>query len=901
MATLVLCLLLVLYANGALCQMDSYFLPKTIKPIRYNLTVAPDTYNTEAGLFYGNVNIDIEILENTRNVTIHVKSLTIYTALLTITDMKRRKRVGIVGTSEDTEREFYIIYLNEELEKGKRYMLTFGKYTGTLHNDMEGLFYAKYINAQNETKYMVVTEFEPSDARRTFPCFDEPALKATFILNIIRESTLMSASNEELHYTTYLGHGLYRDTYKETVPMSTYLLAFVVSEFRYYQKHPGIRMIMRPDAIAEGSMIYMLDESVKLLKVIEAYTGIPYVLKKLDMLGVPEEYFLDGAMENWGLVIYNEKYLVCTDRSHTMDIQKCATFSAHEFAHQWFGNLVSPKSWHYMWLSEGFAAYFQYFVTALAEPTWRLDEQYVVEEYQSSLRSDTAPLTEPINFVFTSPEMFPSSQIYYYKASAVIRMTEHFLTNRIFVQSLRSYLNNHKFGATVPSDLFREYQRAINRARKSHLLGGYTVNQILNSWYTNVGHPLVTVTRNYHSGTIAFTQQTFYKNGDTDGNLWYIPITYYLHKSGPRSFSDTTTDMWLVNATGTINNRFDDDWIIVNKHVIGYYRVNYDSENWRRVTNFLRTQDLKIIPPTNRAQLLDDAIYLAQCSKLDFEVALNVTTYLYRETDYIPIKSFLTNIEDLDRNLASKPEYDLFKTYIKWLLRKAYKKIGLQESPHDGHVDRLLRRLLAEWMCKFEDESCQQVGIQHVRRWRSSGVLHLSPDLQQFILCGGIQIATEDEWNFVLQRYYLTKDSNLKTQLIRGLSCIDKTSMIINFLDIIFTFKNAITPEDRSIAVGSMMQFSDNGMDTALKYFIEKRYPKSTYKANFNAVSMVIALPSRYQYQIDILKRQQGSINLPVYFYNDEALTDDELFFGIQVAHWLQIYSKDVIQSSHLH
>ncbi|KAK4880865.1 hypothetical protein RN001_004184 [Aquatica leii] len=879
------------------CQMEGYFLPKNVKPIRYNLTIAPNTFNVQQGYFYGSITIDIEALENTSNITLHAKELTINKYLIRVTDVNNNK-IRLRNTTEDESKEFYILHLKDELKKGRRYIIMFGKYTGTLLNDKAGFFYAKYKDQNNNSKYMVVTEFEPTDARKTFPCFDEPHLKATFIVNIIRQGSYLSASNEELLSTRHLGNNLYLDTFKETVLMSTYILAFTVCEFKYTKTNDRIRLLVRPETLEDGSTEFMLDEAAKLLRNIETYTGIPYTLKKLDLLAIPEKYFLDGAMENWGLVIYNEKYLICSNSSSLTDKQKCATYSGHEFAHQWFGNLVTPKSWNYVWLSEGFAAYFQYFVTALVEPTWRLDEQYVVEELQSCFRSDIAPFTEPMNYIFADSDDFPSSIIYYYKASAVIRMTEHFLTHDLFVQSLRTYLRKYMFDSTVPDDLFNEYQKSINDANANHLLGGLTVHQILNPWVTNVGHPIVTVTRNYQTGQITFTQKTFDKTEEIDKNIWPIPITYYVNGIGPRSFVDTTTDFWLTERSFTIQTPINNEWILLNKHMIGYYRVTYDETNWKRITKFLQTNDITVIPPVNRAQLIDDVIFLSQSLQLNFELALNLTTYLSRETDYIPMSSFSTNFIDLDRSLSSKPEYNIFKNYVKWIFDASYKSVGLREKPYDTHIDKLLRILVAKWMCRFGDANCQNLGIDYLTQWQTTGILNIPIDLQFPLLCGAVQISNAPSWNFLLQQYYLTKDRNVKTNLIKALGCTNEKSKIINFMEIIYNLDNNISPEDRSSAIGSMMLFSDEGMGTVLDYLINTNTSDKRYKEAFSPVSAVVGLSSAYESKLNILKKSKRLIELPIFFYTDESLTEDELLFMEETSKWLQKYSKIIMERS---
>ncbi|KAF5272301.1 hypothetical protein FQR65_LT04958 [Abscondita terminalis] len=885
------------YVVSVWCQMDGYFLPKTVKPIRYNLTIGPDTFDINRGLLFGSVTIDVEALENTNNITLHSRNLKINKYGIIVKDCNGNK-LKLEDATEDEEKQFYIIHLKEHLVRGEKYQVIISKYVGSMLNEKAGFYYAKYKDSNDNDKYMAVTEFEPTDARRTFPCFDEPHLKATFIINIVREASYISASNQELLSTKYLRNNLYLDTFKETLPMSTYIVAFTVTEFKYTKKNENVRILGRPEAVEDGSMEYVLDNSVKLLKNLEMYTRIPYALKKLDLLAVPSDYFLDGAMENWGLIVYNEKYLLCTNTSSSIDKQKCVTYSGHEFAHQWFGNLVSPKSWHYMWLSEGFAAYIQYFVTALVEPTWRLDEQYVVDQLQSCFRSDIPPLTEAINYEFTDSEDFPSSVIYYYKASAVIRMIEHVVTNNLFVKSLQMYLQIFKFDSTVPDDLFNVFEKVIDDAKVQQLLGGLTFHQFIDPWVTNKGHPLVNVSRDYKTGDITFTQRTFAKKDEAGESIWPIPITYFLSGIGPQSFNETMTDFWFTKKSTTIQTFSNFDWVLVNKHMIGYYRTMYDTTNWKRLIHHLQTNDINVIPPVNRAQLIDDAIYYSQLSLLDVELALNLTTYLNRETDYIPINAFLTNIVDLDHSLTSKSEYAIFKNYIKLTLNASYKNVGLTERAEDTHIDRLHRVQLAEWMCRFEDPYCQKVGSDYLNSWEKTGMLQIPTDLQFSLLCGAIQISTPASWKFLLNQYYSCKDGNIKSQLIKALGCTTEESKINHFMDIIYELNDNITPDDRSLAVGSIMQFSEKGLNTVLDYLINVDVSNKTLEDAFSPVEAIIGLSSHHDHQLTVLKKTKNLMDLPIFFYTEESLSDEEMLFYDETAKWLQRYRTKIVEQS---
>ncbi|KAF2898340.1 hypothetical protein ILUMI_07834 [Ignelater luminosus] len=362
-------ILLVLVSVVALNMVSSevYRLPNNIKPIRYYLTFEPQLNLTKPYKYipyYGSVTMELKILENTRNITFNKKRLEIDESSIKVLN-KAGKELKVIATSSNAVEEMYTVQMKRELIKNKTYTLEINNFHNNLSHDGLGFFRAYYRlhneeTGEAESRLLAATHFQPAGARIAFPCFDEPAIKAKFIVSLIRKKGFNSVSNEALESTKDLGDGRFKDTFKETPLMSTYILAFAVSDYEF--KSLGkFRILAKSSAIKNNETDFALDTSIKTLKALEEYTGVNFVIDKMDQFAVPDSYFRYYAMENWGLVIYGESHLL-RSKTHDSadDYQRTTLMISHEFGHQWFGNLVTPAWWDYMWMSESFAAYFQY-------------------------------------------------------------------------------------------------------------------------------------------------------------------------------------------------------------------------------------------------------------------------------------------------------------------------------------------------------------------------------------------------------------------------------------------------------------------------------------------------------------------------------------------------------------
>ncbi|CAD6993579.1 unnamed protein product [Ceratitis capitata] len=670
-------------------------LPRTMKPQKYNISLVPYLlYNNFT--FEGEVHIQVIVLEDCYNITMHATELNItkndvsvrHIGMSTATTALQpalaqyAQFVPEIGGAELRIRkqymlerkQFFIIELYDKLIKGGVYEINI-RFSGLIQDYLQG-FYRSSYQVGNEKRWLVSTQFQATDARRAFPCFDEPSLKANFTLKIARPRNMTTVSNMPIVYTRkheYLTDYEW-DQFAETLPMSTYLVAYAISDFDHIAAG-NFAVWARKDAIQSAS--YALSVGPQILKFLEEYFDLPFPLPKIDMIAIPD--FQAGAMENWGLITYRETTMLYEEGvSSTTYKQRIASVVGHELAHQWFGNLVTPSWWSDIWLNEGFASYMEYITVDAIHPEWKPQDQFVVSELQNVFQLDALSSSHKISVEVFNPDEISEifDRISYGKGSTIIRMMSHFLTTKVFRRGLSKYLREMSYHAATQDDLWRFL---TTEAIEAGLLGKNTsVKEIMDTWTLQVGFPVLTVTRSPSTHAIRMEQQRFIfsnqsdgdKSADEGGPLWWIPITYTTSKE--LNFENTRPITWVPRSEVyeiEDRNLSTAEWFIFNIQQTGYYRVNYDADNWKAITTHLmRSDKYRSIGPANRAQLIDDAMNLARGAYLSYETALNLTRYLRHELDHVPWKAAITAFNFLDSMLVNQGDYDLLKNYLLDLL-----------------------------------------------------------------------------------------------------------------------------------------------------------------------------------------------------------------------------------------
>src|SRR5919106_3407353 len=490
-------------------------LPAEVRPVAYRISLAPDL---TAFTFAGEETIEIEVSQPTSQIVLNAAELEIQEAYL----LRDGQRLPAQAIALDAEQETATLTFAAPLPTGT--MQLFMRFTGILNDKLRGFYRSEYTLPDGVKRVMATTQFEAPDARRAFPCWDEPAHKAKFEISLIIPSDLTAISNMPIVGETPQASGTKLVRFAESPIMSTYLLAIMVGEFESVEAQAEgtlVRVWTTPGKKEQGR--FALDVSCRLLSFYNNYFGIPYPLPKLDLIAIPD--FAAGAMENWGAITYREVALL-VDPAHSSAAtkQRVAIIIAHEIAHMWFGNLVTMEWWNDLWLNEGFASWIEYKAVDHLFPEWEMWLQFLFADIGPAMSLDglrnTHPIEAEVKTTHDINELFDA--ISYSKRAAIIRMLEQFLGDETFRRGLVHYLSAHEYGNARTEDLW---------ASLAHV-SGKAVKEIMDAWTKQPGYPVVEVrhqARPHEPAELTLAQNRFLydydpERGEPDPSLWRIPV-----------------------------------------------------------------------------------------------------------------------------------------------------------------------------------------------------------------------------------------------------------------------------------------------------------------------------------------------------------------------------------------
>ena len=526
---------------------NPYRLARAVVPSAYRIFLTPDL---DAATFAGRVEIDLDVVESTSQVTLHALDLALGAASISTHSVTRRSS----QTHFDEKFQTATFVFDDALPTGTATLEI--AFTGVLNDLLVGFYRSTFTDEDGRSHVIATTQFEHSDARRAFPCWDEPSFKATYQVNLTVPSELAAYSNSPETSSTDLGNGWRTVTFAPTMVMSTYLVAFVVGPFEETTTVDvdGVPLrVVFP--LGKGHLTQLaLDAGAFALRFFSNYFDIAYPGDKLDMVAIPD--FAFGAMENLGCVTYRETALLVDPKSASLlEMQRIAEVVAHEIAHMWFGDLVTMEWWEGIWLNEAFATFMQVLCTDAFRPEWKMWLGFGIDR-DAAMQIDGLHSTRPIEFEVVSPEdtrgMFDI--LTYEKGGSVLRMLEQFLGAHTFRDGIRHYLRKHAYANTVTTDLWDALEAA----------SGQPVREMMNTWILQGGHPLVTLANG------ELTQQPFAYGPSTGesaiGQSWLVPVmtrsldaaevTRHLVKTEPVAVSENPPVVVNAGGSGVYRTRY---------------------------------------------------------------------------------------------------------------------------------------------------------------------------------------------------------------------------------------------------------------------------------------------------------------------------------------------------------
>lgn len=700
---------------------NKVLLPSHLIPERYRLTVKPYLGDFT---FEGEEIIYLELQKPANVITLHAKELKVWGVEFKVSQphpssaKAAANKQGYAGQANvkfqskkiqyDTKAETVTFVFDKKLPKGKGELSL--KFKGILNDQMRGFYRSRYMH-EGEEKHLATTQFEATDARRAFPCFDEPHQKAVFDVTIMVPQGLTAISNTIESSVKEHESGYKVVEFAPTPKMSTYLLAFIVGDFEYIEQKTKngvlVRVFTTPGKKHQAK--FALECGVKMLDFYEKYFDIPYPLPVLDLIAIPD--FSSGAMENWGAVTYRETALL-VDPQHSSSASKqwVALVIAHELAHQWFGNLVTMHWWTDLWLNEGFASYIEYLAVDHVFPEWDIWTQFAYADMGVALKLDALNTTHAIEIEVKHPDEIGEifDEVSYSKGASVIRMLADYLGEKDFRNGLVYYLKKHAYKNTKTTDLWEALEKVSKKP----------VRQIMENWTKKPGHPVLQVVEKPEG--LELKQSRFFSSAISkrkfkDATLWSIPVAVRTNKS------DKTQKLVLNKKSGILPLK-KYSWVKINSGESGFFRTDYPSQMLQQLHSAIKEKKLS---PIDRLGMVRDAFALAESQQLPTAQALNLIQNYKEETDYTVWTEIAAGLGTLDHLLFNEKFYPKFQEFAQKVFEPLAKKIGWDKTKGESHTKGLLRSLILSELGGYGHVPT----IEHAQKLFNAGKV-ISPDIR---------------------------------------------------------------------------------------------------------------------------------------------------------------------------
>ncbi|MBX7159230.1 MAG: M1 family metallopeptidase [Acidimicrobiia bacterium] len=680
---------------------NPYRLPRDLLPRRYVLHLEPDL---EHARFDGSVDIAVDVVASTDTVVLNAAELEITAA-----------RVDAAEASVTYEAEHERIVLALDSAVGEGPAVVHLEFTGTLNDKLCGFYRSTYTDDAGEEHTIAVTQFESTDARRAFPCFDEPDMKATFDVSLVVSDGLTAVSNGAVTSAEQVGGGRTAFHFAETMVMSTYLVAFVVGELERSApvsvRGVDIAVVHRPGEAERTA--FALEVAAHSLAFFEDYFGIAYPAGKLDLVAVPD--FAFGAMENLGCVTFREALLLAdpTDTSQA-ELTRAAIVIAHEIAHMWFGDLVTMRWWNGIWLNEAFATHMEVTATDDFRPDWKVWQQFALER-AAAFDVDALASTRPVEYEVVSPAdadgMF--DVLTYEKGGSLLRMLEQFLGPDTFREGIRRYLRQHANANTDTGDLWD----AIGSATDAD------VPAVMDSWIYRRGYPLVSVTAGATPAVVELTQERFHfgtvDGADGAGGSWLVPVIVRAHAAG----EVTEHRVLLGPEPQSLDLGGAVEAIVLNAGGHGFYRSHYSPGLGAR----LRAAVFDVMSAVERFVFVDDSYAAVLAGHSQAREFVDLAAGFAAETDVDVWRVLTGHLEALSR-VVDGVALDRLRSLVAALLSPVLDRLGWEAATGEGPRDRALRGLAVRTVADFGRDDVAVARCRDLHTAHLSGV-DVDPDV----------------------------------------------------------------------------------------------------------------------------------------------------------------------------
>ncbi|XP_062591652.1 puromycin-sensitive aminopeptidase-like [Saccostrea cucullata] len=764
-------------------------LPTDVKPENYNLRLQPDL---QKFTFKGHETIDVKVVSSTNSITLNSEEIEIQTASYKAADAGDQSVKAEVKF--EPENGVVVLSFPSPLQPGSGQLSI--DFTGQLNDKMKGFYRSKYTSPSGEEMYAAVTQFEATDARRAFPCWDEPAVKATFDVTLVAPKNRVALSNMPVKSESDLPEDNTWKvvSYERTPIMSTYLLAFVVGEYDYVEGKDADGVLVRvytPVGKKEQGQ-FALEVAVKTLPFYKNYFQIAYPLPKIDLIAIAD--FAAGAMENWGLVTYRETALLIDPKnSSSKTKQWVALVVGHELAHQWFGNLVTMEWWTHLWLNEGFASWIEYLCVDYCFPEFDIWTQFVNQDLGRALEMDALHNSHAIEIPVGHPdevdEIFDA--ISYSKGASVIRMLHNYIGDESFRKGMNQYLTKFKYNNAITEDLWESLGKA----------SGKPVLDVMTTWTKQMGYPVVKVSEKQdgNSRVLTLTQEKFCADGvqPKDGSFsWMVPISISTSSQPDKPAVVTLLDKPTIEVT--VPNVKPKEWVKVNMESVGVYRVQYTSET---LDKFIPAIKNKNLPPRDRLSLQSDLFALARAGMISTVDVLKVVGSFVNEDNYTVWSDLASNLGQISILLQNTDGFEDFKAFNRRLFKPVAQTLGWDPKDGEGPLAAMLRDLALTRLGKYGDE---ETVSEAKKRFEAhvSGKALLPADLKTPVYITVMANGSEDDFNKMMKLYDEADMQEEKNRLSRCMGSIKSDDLKKKVLE--FAMSDKVRSQDTVFVIGGV-------------------------------------------------------------------------------------------------
>jgi len=782
-------------------------LSSDVLPIHYNVTLQP---NLVKCTFKGSQAIDLEVKESTSEIKFNSLDLTVEDIKVTLPS---GETIIPSNTDINVGTESITLTLPNALPVGSAKLSM--SFNGELNDKMKGFYRSKYNSANGEVRNSAVTQLCATSARCCFPCWDEPAIKATFALTLIVPKGRTTLNNmPEISREDYSGDSTLEVVKFATSPkMSTYLVAVVVGEYDFVEdtSTDGVKVRVYTPVGKKEQGMFALEVATKVLPYYKDYFNIAYPLPKMDLIAIAD--FSVGAMENWGLVTYRETcLLVDPENTSASQRQWIALVVGHELAHQWFGNLVTMEWWTHLWLNEGYATFVEYLCVDHLYPKYDIWTQFVTNTHIRALELDSLKNSHPIEVAVGHPsevdEIF--DDISYSKGASVIRMLHDYLGDKDFRGGMHKYLTKHQYGNTFTEDLWAALAAASSKP----------VADVMSSWTKQTGFPMISVTSHQDGANrvLKLRQKRFLADGsECDSSHWMVPISFSTSQGGPeqriKEILMDTQDMQVV-----LDNVPENAWVKLNPGTIGYYRVQYSKEMLDKLEPAITSGAL---PPLDRLGIFDDLSAMVQAGHTSTVQVLRMLHAFTKETDYTVWSAMHNCISKMNQLLAHTDYHKHYAAFVRKVFADIVAIVGWEPQKSEKHCDTLLRSLVLGQLGLYGQEATVSEARKRFNA-HFNGTQILPADLRSPVYKTVMAQADEKTYDQMLKLY---RDADLheeKDRISRSLGATRDPNLIQRVLQ--FAMSSEVRNQDTVFIIISVAQTAPGR--TAAWEFFKKNHPE---------------------------------------------------------------------------